>query len=141
MFHVISLIKELRVRNLGQSSKKLPLNELSVRWQPLICHWTEFTNQMPTGEWPRYRRVTTRSYPCTTNIYTPQVHKTIAAWIWVVFYTSINVGLDGNFNLETTHVTRGVDIEKTWRLVHKNCHSRLQIKDLLLSLNPPGLNL
>lgn len=76
-----------------------------------------------------------------TNIYTPQVHKTIAARIWVVFYTSINVGIDGNFNLETTHVTRGVDTEKTWRLVHKNCHSRLQIKDLLLSLNPPGLNL
>jgi len=51
MFHVISLIKELHVRNLGQSSKKLPLNELSVRWQPLICQRIEFTNQMPTSEY------------------------------------------------------------------------------------------
>jgi hypothetical protein len=108
-----------------------------------VCHRTEFTNQIINANW-RMTSIQAGHNPFISlyaNIYTPQVHKMIAARIWVVFYTSINVGIDGNFNLETTHVTRGVDTEKTWRLVHKNCHSRLQIKDLLLSLNPPGLNL
>jgi hypothetical protein len=76
------------------------------------------TNQIINANW-RMTSIQAGHNPFISlyaNIYTPQVHKMIAARIWVVFYTSINVGIDGNFNLETTHVTRGVDTEKTWRL-------------------------